>query len=397
MLRSAFEAPGILRAFVAMLFARLPMGAEGLLLVLITNERTGSFAHGGLVVGAMALAHAVGSPTWGRIVDRRGPRFLGAVAAVNAAAMTTFALAPDSLPVAGAVALGAIAGIGMVPLTSVMRTVWNARLDVDRRHAALSIEGVTMELVYIAGPLLFITGVATWSLEAAALCCAAVTLSGTLLFISSPVIRAWVPEPEPEGGRVGALRGPGVRTLFLAMTLFAIHIPAMEIGVAASAEEHGTPGAVGLILGAWGLGSMVGGLIFGRLGMPERPVRRLAFLFAGMSIGVAGPALADGLLSLGILIACAGFFIAPSFAVAFGLLADVAPRGAITEANTWINTGFGVGIAAGGAVGGWVVEISNPQTGYLMGAAAVACAAMVVVAREATLRSGRYAVATASA
>ena len=398
-IRSAFEAPGILRAFMSMLFARLPMGAEVLLLVLITNERTGSFAIGGLVAAAVSLSHAASAPVWGRLVDRRGPgHILPAAAAVHAASMVGFALLPASASSVLAVALGLVIGASMMPLSSVMRALWISKLDPDRRHAALSLEGVAMEIVYISGPLLFISLVGAWSLEAGALACAAVTLGGTLLFASAPAMRAWRPEPPSAGvGRAGALQDPGVRTLLLAMTLMAVHIPAMELGVSAFAEARDATGGIGLILAAWGGGSMIGGLIFGRRGVPEDPVRRLVMLFGGMSLGVAAPSLAVDMVTLAALIMIAGFFIAPSFAIAFGLLADIAPRGTVTEANTWINTGFGLGIAAGGAAGGWVVETAGSDAAYFIGAGSVAVAAASIALRGATLRYEGEGVAAATA
>jgi len=394
MVKSVLEVPGMLRAFLAMLFGRLPMGAETLLLVLVVNERTGSFARGGAVVGVFSLCHAIASPLVGRAIDRRGPvGLLLATAGIQCAAMVAFAVMSAGAPFAVYLALAALAGATFVPLSPVMRAMWNSALDADRRHAALSLEAVVMEIVYIAGPLLFISAIGAWSLPAGLAACGVVTLIGTLAFVSAPALRAWRPEAPEPGRRGGALSDPGVRTLLVAMGLVGFSIPPLEIAISAFADERGHTGAVGLILGMWGIGSLTGGILIGRRGRPADPARRLVHLFAALAVGTAAPVLATDLWTLGALIAVAGFCIAPTFACLFGVLADVAPRGAIIEANTWLSTGIGVGIAAGAAVGGWLVESSGTTAGFVLGAAGVVVGAVVVTGREGTLRVGAVAVA----
>ena len=66
--------------------------------------------------------------------------------------------------------------------------------------------------------------------------------------------------------------------------------------------------------------------------------------------------LASGVLSLGALIFVAGIAIAPALAAVHSLAGQLAERGTVTEAYTWLGTGMGAGIAIGAAMGGAVVE-----------------------------------------
>ena len=66
------RAPGALSLFVASCVARLPMGALGLLLVLHTQQLTGSYAKGGLASGAYAIALGFSNFVLACVVDRRG-------------------------------------------------------------------------------------------------------------------------------------------------------------------------------------------------------------------------------------------------------------------------------------------------------------------------------------
>jgi predicted MFS family arabinose efflux permease len=387
MFSTVFKTPGIARAFLATIYGRLPMGAETLLIVLLVNERTGSFARGGLVAAAGALSHAGVSPLLGRAVDRRGPvRILLAVSTIHCTAMLTLAFAPAGAPLGLSIACAGVAGATIAPLAAVMRTLMSARLDTERRHAALATESVVMELVYICGPLVFVTGIGALSLEAGVAACGLVSFTGTIAFVTAPLLRAWRPEPREGRDIAGALRGSGVRTLILVMVLVGFHVPVAEIAVSAFAEERGSTGGIGPVLAAWGIGSVLGGWLIGRRGAPADPVRNLAAMFAALALCTAAPALATGMVSLGALMLVAGFFIAPSFATTWAVLADVAPRGTVTEANTWMTTGFGTGIALGGALGGWVVEESDPAAGFLMGAAVLLLGAALVAVRTGTLR-----------
>ncbi len=69
---SLLRVPGFSALFAASLAARLPLTALGLLFILRTRELTGSFAAGGAVAGAYALANGISAPALGRLIDRRG-------------------------------------------------------------------------------------------------------------------------------------------------------------------------------------------------------------------------------------------------------------------------------------------------------------------------------------
>src|SRR3954465_10241585 len=71
-MRDVPRVPGALGLFLASCVARLPMGALGLLLVLHTQELTGSYAKGGLASGAYAIALGISNPALARALDRRG-------------------------------------------------------------------------------------------------------------------------------------------------------------------------------------------------------------------------------------------------------------------------------------------------------------------------------------
>ena len=253
-MRDVLRAPGALSLFVASCVARLPMGALGLLLVLHTQQLTGSYAKGGLAAGAYAIALALSNPALARIVDRRGQTLvLRAGAPLAAAAIVVLAALPDGAPLGAILAAAAVAGACQPPVGACMRALWPVLLDSpDRRHAAYSMEGALLEIVYICGPVLIVAGIGSWSTAAAMVACAAFLLVGDLAFSAHPVSRAWRPHAERARDLTGALRGPGVRVLVAVFVLCGLSIGAVEVVVPAALDATGHRELTGVLLGALG-------------------------------------------------------------------------------------------------------------------------------------------------
>ena len=389
-MRDVLRAPGALSLFIASCVARLPMGALGLLLVLHTQQLTGSYAKGGLASGAYAIALALSNPALARIVDRRGQTLvLRTGAPLAAAAILVLATLPDGAPLGAILAAAAVAGACQPPVGACMRALWPVLLDSpDRRHAAYSMEGALLEIVYICGPVLIVAGIGSWSTAAAMAACAVFLLVGDLAFSAHPVSRAWRPHAERPRDLTGALRGPGVRVLVAVFVLCGLSIGAVEVVVPAALDATGHRELTGVLLGVWGVGSMLAGLAIGRAGAAADPPRRLALALgawglAHAALGVSGePAL------LGLLLLVAGATIAPTLVSANGMLDDLAPVGTITEAFTWTSTGIAVGIAAGSALAGALVEAASPALAMAaLGAGGVLAALVVRAAATGPLRA----------
>ena len=360
-MRDVLRAPGALSLFVASCVARLPMGALGLLLVLHTQQLTGSYAKGGLASGAYAIALGISNPALARAVDRRGQTLVLRIGApLAAAAIVVLAALPDGAPLGAVLAAAAVAGACQPPVGACMRALWPVLLDgPDGRHAAYSLEGAMLEVVYICGPLAIVAGIGSWSTAAAMAACAAFLLVGDLSFSAHPISRGWRPHAERRD-ITGALRGPGVRVLVAVFVLCGLSVGAVEVVVPAALDATGHRALTGVLLGVWGVGSMLAGLGVGRLGAAGDAPRRLALALVAWGLAHAALGVSGEPLMLGLLLFVAGATIAPTFVSANGMLDGLAPSGTLTEAFTWMSTGMGVGIAAGSAVAGALVEAASP-------------------------------------
>ena len=356
--RTVLGTPAVARLFATSLLARVPLAAAGIVVILRTQELTGSFAAGGAAAAVAALASGLGQPLLARLVDRGGQaRVLLPGAAVAAAALAVFALLPAGTPLPLILATTLVAGAATPPLGAALRTLLPAVMgDPERLRAAYALEASALEVTYVVGPLVLAGAVAAWSTAAAA-----------------------------GHGLLGAMRNPGVQTLFALLALMGFTFGAVEVGVPAAADAAGHRGAAGPLLSLWGLGWMLGGLVAMRLQRPAGSVARLATALAALAAGHLALGAAGDLVVLGGLLLVAGLAIAPSFSAAFGLTDELAPPGALTEAFAWLSTAVAAGLAAGGALGGWAAEATGADAALLVAGLPGVVALAVVAARRATL------------
>jgi MFS family permease len=381
--------PGVLPVFLCGCIARLPMGALSLLAILRTHEVTGSFARGGLVAGAYTIALGVSNPALARLVDRTGQtRVLRAGAVIAAGGVTAFALLPSGTPLGAMIACAAVAGSAQPPVGACMRALWpELARGEDARHAAYALEGVAMEVIYISGPVIIVGAIGSWSITVALLACAGTLLAGDLAFSFQRSSREWRPPEHAERHLAGALRGGGVRVLVTVFALCGLAVGAVEVAVPATLEPLGQSELTGPLLGLWGAGSLVGGLIVARVGAPADAPRRLALLLAGWGAAHAALALGTGAVSLAVLLTLAGAAIAPTIVCANGMLDRLAPAGTLTEAFTWTTAGMTAGVAAGAAVAGAIVESATPSLAFaLLGGGGVLAALVVRATAPGALR-----------
>ncbi len=376
------QTPGMVPLYLASIIGRLPIGALGLVLLLRTREMTGSYAAGGVVAAAFGLANGLSQPFLGRVIDRRGQASVlipGAI--VGGAALAGFAALEDGAPVIVAVLITAVAGAATPPLNSCVRALLSDVVAPAARHRAFALDSTLFELIYITGPLVLVGVVGAWSLRAAVLTCAALTLAGTLLFAATRLSRLARGAAATSRDLMGPLRDHGVRTQLLSVALFGLSIASLEVGLTGFADDEGHRNAVGYLLGCSGLGSMVGGLITARTPAPADPRRRLVLLLVGLAVLEAPLALMQSLPAMAVAVTIAGLALAPTLAITFQLTSEAAPDGTVTEALTWLSSAISLGLAIGSAISGALVEHVSTTFVLITIAGYTAIEAAVVAAR----------------
>lgn len=375
------------RLYSAMVLARLPLGINGLALVLHVRDQGGSFALAGATAGALALGSGLGAPIGGRLVDRLGARVLLALAVLHAAGLAGI-VALGSVGAPGVlIALSALAGVAFPPTSSVLRTQYTRLLPTPALvQGAFALDSVLTESIFVLGPLLTAAAVAFVSPAAALLLSAGAVAAGAIAFqLALPDGTAG--RRGGGAGRLGALRAPGIRTLVLSMVPVGFALGTVEVALPAFADDAGSPHLAGVLIAIWSIGSAVGGLVYGA--RPRRsPLLRTHLIVGGLvPLSFLPVVLAGSPLAMALLVIPAGLFVAPLIATRNELAGTVAPRGAETEAYTWPITALVSGVALGAAAAGSLIDAGSWRTAVLAGVAAGALGAMVSLARRRTLVS----------
>src|ERR1700722_10309566 len=233
---SSRSGSGAGRLFAASIVARLP--PEGMLsiaLLVHTQRLTGSFAAGGAVTGAFAIALGVGGPPLRRLVGRRGETG-GLVARAGGATtlLLAIALLPAGAPLVALLALAAGVGLSIPPVGACLRSQLPTLLaNPSAVSRAYALETSLVELTYIFGPPLALGIGALWSTRAVLAIGGGILLAGTAAFAMQPASRRWRGAPRWLPRRGGSLRTPAMRTLMIALIAVGALIGADEVAVTA--------------------------------------------------------------------------------------------------------------------------------------------------------------------
>jgi MFS family permease len=381
------RAPHVTPLLAAVVLARLPIGLNGLAVLLYVREARDSFAIAGAVVGALSLGTGVSAPVLGRAIDRLGARrVLVPAALAHAAALAAlYAAGEAAAPGIVLVVLGLAVGFALPPTSAVLRGLWPRLLA----HApallptGFALDTVMIELVFIVGPLVAGLLAATVGPESALAVSAVCGVVGTAGFLRGPVRDE--PSAERPSSRFAALASPGIRTLIASMLPVGVAFGALEVSLPAFADSEGEAALGGVLIAVWSAGSLAGGLLYGARAR-RRPLEQVHLLLAlALPFGFLPVLAAPSVAVMALLVIPAGLCIAPLIATRNELVGNVAVAGARTESYTWPVTALVGGISLGSALAGTLVESGGWREGAVLGAAAATAGAFVAVARRRTL------------
>jgi MFS family permease len=350
--------PGAARLLAGALLGRSQLGMASLAILLVVHDQTGSFADAGLAVGVFGGIGAAFTPVLGRLVDRLGQVMVLAVCgAVQSVAFIALAVgARHGASLAQLVALAALAGVSLPPLSSCMRALWPVLVPEPKlREAAYTLDAITQELIWTLGPLLVAVFVAVWSASVALVACAAFTATGVTIFVTSPVPRAWRPEALHHSW-IGPLASRRIRALLACLAIASLGTGICQVAIPAIAVHAGSSASAGVLLGVWSLGSMLGAITFGAVHWRVPVELRYGVLYVLIAAATV-PLIWCRSIPSGIVFAfIAGLPLAALISCQYTLVSSAAPQGTLTEAFAWNSAAAFGALAAGSAAGGWVVK-----------------------------------------
>lgn len=370
--RRALEIPGAWQFSTTGFVARLPIAMVGLGIVLLVSGRTGSYAAAGILSASFQLPAALGAVATSRWIDRVGQaRLLPWLAAANALLLILFVLAVEAelaLIVQAVVVAGA--GVSQPAIGSMVRARWaHAATDPARLRSAFALESVVDELIFSVGPPITALLAVQLALPSPIIAGAVIGLVGGVALAAQratqPPLAAHRADTAGDHRR-SALFQPGAALVALAAVGIGSVFGAYEVTVVAFSAGEDAPGASGLILGVWAVGSMIGGLWFGARSWRVPLSRQMVILPAIVVIALIPPLFVSSLPTLALVTAVGGASVAPALIAAFSITERLVPAAQLTEGLTWTNSGLAVGFSVGTATAGFVVDSFGTTWGFAL-------------------------------
>lgn len=384
--RRVLARPGALRFSSAALVARLPISMVGLGIVLLVEERTGSYGLAGTVSAVFVLAEAAFAVLHGRWVDHFGQsRVLPIAISVFGAGLALMMLAVEQdWPTVLTYVFAAVSGAALPQVGASVRTRWSHLLDeAGEKQTAFALEAVLDEVVFVVGPVLVTLLATSWH-PVAGLTFALV--SGVLGTFAFAVQRA----TEPPAGRTAeaGARSPMPWRLVLPLALVCLTLGALfgaaEVTTVAFAEEQGERWVAGWLLAAWSFGSLVAGLVTGAIAWRSGPDVRLRWGSAAMALAMVPLMFISSIPLMAVVLLIGGLAIAPTMIGTMTMVEQGVPSSRLTEGMAILHTGIVAGVAPGASIAGFVVDHSGASAAYAVALAGGVLGALIAQTARST-------------
>ena len=385
--------PFLFATLARLTLSMIPLG----ILILVESERQ-TYALAGLVSGAYAVGAALGTPLWGRLMDRFGqlrvllPLTVASAGLLVGLTLATTAGAADHVLMALAVGVG----LAYPAIGPALRSSFRIALpDPGSRRVAFALDGTSVELTFVLGPvllsLLLLPRVGALPLLATA----GLLLAGGLGYSLTGVARRAdaatqraAAGHDPDSAETGprtALTSAGVPAVLLVMLVISIGFGQLDTSMAATADlALGSTNRVGVLFAAIAGGSTLGGLAYGARAWKvseRRAVPALLGLF-GLLLATLATLLALGVTDLVVLLPVlflTGLSVAPTLIMQQALLDQLVPPGRLNEAQAFLSASNTTGAALGTAVAGVVIDAGGPAWSYAGAAMGIVAAAFVAL------------------
>lgn len=356
---------GVFRILFAQLTARFPGGMLSITLLLHIQLIYGNYTSAGISLAGLSIGMAISGPVSSRLMGVFGMRpVLSVTTAVSASLLVLVAL--TQLPLTVVTLLSFLIGLTTPPVMPAVRTIYPTMVSPKQVTALFSLDASAQEIIWVLGPVVAVFVSVQFSTVWGLLIAAAFMVGGGIWFILSPEVGA-VKIP-PARSRFGAvLRRPTVVVSTIVGFFFVASMAAFEAGIVSIFGHDGLEG--GLILAAFSLGSLFGGLTFG-----YREVRPWTFTVRPLIVvtGLALCLFSENPFWLSAVALIAGLGVAPMFAALFTAVSASVRFSETAEAYGWLNTGQLGGAAAGSAVAGIAIDHAGSIGGIWVSVALIA-------------------------
>lgn len=408
---------------------RLPIFGLTMLITLHVVETLGmSYRLAGAVTTFVTISSMISAPWRGSMTDRRGLRRTMIPSIVVMTAVYVVA------PWLGYYPLLVIMAIGYLwnyPIYTIPRQVLIATVPLRKRRAALSLDAVSIEICYMFGPMVSIIIASSVGTRTTMIGCAVLAAIGaTGLTILDPPIAETIgaasdgqapSSPSPDGtpspnprpaaepdvvaqssaaealAAEGATRDPDAPTIdvptahptkgsplaWVNRFTVAILIGCLAAGYAlggielttvGAMREMGSTQAIGWVLAFSGLGSALGGTIYGAL---NRSVPMPALLTL-MGLTTAAATLATSPMQAALILLVGGLFVSPTLTASIDQLTNLTPPSRRGSVIGWQGSFLNAGVAISAPTIGAVIDGVGWHQAFILSGAVAAVIGLAV-------------------
>jgi MFS family permease len=361
--RELFSFPQVISLGIAAFPARLAYGMIGLGIFFKAEQGTDSFAIAGFAIGLNSLAGAATAGIRGSVMDRFGQKWPLRVLVPGYSALI---LTLNQMETAQSILITAfVLGISAPPINLSVRPLWKDIVPATYLRTAYAFDSAMMSSTTVLGPVV-VTALALSTRPYLALdVAAALMLIGGFALALTPVSRNWIPEKKVKG-QERLLKNPAIQMLMFEGCFIGFGWGVFDVAVPAFATQENVPHRVAWIFAAFGVATIIGGLLGGLVSKKLAPLtalRRAYFLWAIACIPIAFT-YPDWTMAL--VGASIGFLGGAVQVFYFEVLEAVRPKGSQTSSLGWIWSVEGTFMAVGAAVGGIVSEHISPRYGLAL-------------------------------
>ncbi len=361
--RELFAFPQVITLGIAAFPARIAYGMIGLGIFFKAEQETGSVAIAGFAIGLYSLASSLTAGIRGSVMDRWGQKW---TLRILVPAYSALILGLNSMETSRSILITTfILGITSPPINLSVRPLWKDLVPQTYLRTAYAFDSAMMSATSVVGPVI-VTSLALSSRPHLALdTVSALIFTGGVALGLTRVSRNWVPEKKVKG-QGNLLSNRAMQLLMFEGCFIGFGWGVFDVAVPAFATQEDVQHRVAWIFAAFGIATVVGGLLGGLVSkkLAPLPALRRAYLFWLLTCIPIAFTYPDWTMALvGASIGFAGGAVQVFY---FEVLEAVRPKGSQTSSLGWIWSVEGSFMAVGAAVGGVVSEYASPRIGLAM-------------------------------
>jgi MFS family permease len=327
------------------------------------EQETGSVAIAGFAIGLYSLASSLTAGIRGSVMDRWGQKW---TLRILVPAYSALILALNSMETSRSILITTfILGITSPPINLSVRPLWKDLVPKTYLRTAYAFDSAMMSATSVVGPVI-VTSLALSSRPHLALdAVAALIFTGGVALGLTRVSRNWVPERKTKG-QGNLLSNRAMQLLMFEGCFIGFGWGVFDVAVPAFATQEDVQHRVAWIFAAFGIATVVGGLLGGLVSkkLAPLPAMRRAYFFWLLTCIPVAFTYPDWTMAL--VGASIGFVGGAVQVFYFEVLEAVRPKGSQTSSLGWIWSVEGSFMAVGAAVGGVVSEYASPRIGLAM-------------------------------